>query len=257
VSRPDQPPATVVYDRGAALELAADVRSPQERRAIVNVVSKLRELGEQLEAPHVGALRGGAAAGLWQLRRQRGASDWRLLYVRRGSAYVIVAIGRHDKLDATVARAQQRAVRHGDWTGREAMTDDPGAVADRIPHGFPTHDEILAVHVLADPELAEEWGRLGLARAVAVELIRFRSRHGLSQGALSELLGVSRPRIAELESGEKNPTVETIATIAVVTGLEFAIDIAPVGRAPRLVGAQVKASGAHVHRGASLLVAAR
>jgi transcriptional regulator with XRE-family HTH domain len=91
---------------------------------------------------------------------------------------------------------------------------------------------------------------------VAARLAGYRSEHGLSQRALAERLGVSQPRIVELESGEKNPQIETLVKIAAATGLEFAIDIVPVGQEPKLVGKAVKDTPAHIYAGASLLIAA-
>jgi DNA-binding XRE family transcriptional regulator len=126
-----------------------------------------------------------------------------------------------------------------------------------VSHELATHDELLAAELAADPEFAAEWERLAVARMLAVALIRYRSEHDLSQRALAAKLGVSQPRIVELESGEKNPTFDTIAKIAAATGLEFAIDIAPAGRAPQLVGKAVRDTPAHVYGGASVLVAAR
>jgi DNA-binding XRE family transcriptional regulator len=123
------------------------------------------------------------------------------------------------------------------------------------PKGLKTHEEVLAEHLASDPEFAAEWERLALARMVAVQLIGYRADHGLSQRELAEQLGVSQPRIVELESGEKNPQIETLAKIAAATGLEFAIDIAPIGREPTLVGKAVKQTPAHVYGGASMLVA--
>lgn len=127
----------------------------------------------------------------------------------------------------------------------------------RTSHNLTTHDELLASELAADPEFAGEWERLAVARMVAVQLIRYRAVHHLSQRALAAKLGVSQPRIVELESGEKNPTLETMVKIAAVTGLEFAIDIAPAGRTPQLVGKAVRDTPAHVYAGASVLVAAR
>jgi DNA-binding XRE family transcriptional regulator len=120
-----------------------------------------------------------------------------------------------------------------------------------------THDELLAAERAADPQFADEWERLAVARMLAVQLIRYRAVHELSQRALAARLGVSQPRIVELESGEKNPTFDTMVKIAAETGLEFAIDIAPAGRTPHLVGKAVKDTPAHVYAGASVLVAAR
>jgi DNA-binding XRE family transcriptional regulator len=124
-------------------------------------------------------------------------------------------------------------------------------------HELATHDQLFAAESAADPEFAAEWERLAIGRMLAVQLIRYRSVHDLSQRALAAKLGVSQPRIVELESGEKNPTFDTMAKIAAATGLEFAIDIAPAGRAPQLVGKAVRDTPAHVYGGASVLVAAR
>lgn len=95
-----------------------------------------------------------------------------------------------------------------------------------------------------------------MARMVAARLIAYRSENGQSQRELAERLGVSQPRVVELESGEKNPQIETLVKIAAKTGLEFAIDIAPIGQEPKLVGKAVKDTPAHIYAGASVLVAA-
>jgi DNA-binding XRE family transcriptional regulator len=117
-------------------------------------------------------------------------------------------------------------------------------------------DELLSAELASDPEFAAEWERLSLARLVAARLVGFRFDNGLSQRALAQLLGVSQPRVVELESGEKNPQVETLVKIAAATGLEFAIDIVPVGQAPKLVGKALTRGRAHVFAGASVLVGA-
>jgi DNA-binding XRE family transcriptional regulator len=124
------------------------------------------------------------------------------------------------------------------------------------PPGIKTAEEVLAEHLASDPEFAAEWERLALARMVSVQMIGYRADHGLSQRDLAERLGVSQPRVVELESGEKNPQIETLLKITAATGLEFAIDIAPVGQEPKLVRKAVRDTPAHVYAGASLLVAA-
>jgi len=124
------------------------------------------------------------------------------------------------------------------------------------PKGIKTHEELLSAEMAADPKFAAEWERLALARMVASSLAGYRFDHGLSQRDLAERLGVSQPRVVELESGEKNPQIETLVKIAAATGLEFAIDIVAIGREPKLVRKAVKDTQAHVYEGASLLVAA-
>jgi DNA-binding XRE family transcriptional regulator len=124
------------------------------------------------------------------------------------------------------------------------------------PKGIKTHEELLAAELAADPEFAAEWERLALARMVAVRLVGYRAEQGLSQRALAKRLGVSQPRVVELESGEKNPQIETLMKVAATTGLEFAIDIAAEGQKPKLVGKAIKDKPAHIYEGASVLVAA-
>jgi DNA-binding XRE family transcriptional regulator len=137
-------------------------------------------------------------------------------------------------------------------TYHAVMTEIPS----HWPKGIKTADEVLAAALEADPEFAAEWERLALARMVAVQLIGYRSDNGFSQRQLAERLGVSQPRVVELESGEKNPQIETLVKIAAKTGLEFAIDIAPIGQEPKLVGKAVTDTPAHIYAGASVLVAA-
>lgn len=98
-----------------------------------------------------------------------------------------------------------------------------------------THDDLVAAEMASDPEFAAEWQRLALAREVAAELVRYRSDHRLTQRQFAELLGVSQPRIVELESGERNPRIETLIEISRKTGLEFALDIAPSTCSSRLI----------------------
>jgi DNA-binding XRE family transcriptional regulator len=128
----------------------------------------------------------------------------------------------------------------------------------KIPSkGIKTSDEVLDAALEADPEFAAEWARLALARMVAARLIAYRFEHGLSQRALAKLFGVSQPRVVELESGEKNPQIETLVKIAATTGIELAFDVVPVGREPTLIRKRLRDSQAHSYAGGSVLVAAR
>jgi len=102
-----------------------------------------------------------------------------------------------------------------------------------------THDSLVAEEMARDPVFREEWESTALARLVATQLIAYRHDHGLSQTALGERLRMKQPQIARLETGEKNPQIETIIRISGVTGIEFVIDIAPTTRKPRLVTRRV------------------
>jgi hypothetical protein len=90
-------PYTVIYDPDAVVELVTSVKSKEERNAIFNAASKLRDLGEQLMPPHMKPLQGRDAAGLRELRPRRGDSDWRAVYRRFGDVYVILAVDRYDQ----------------------------------------------------------------------------------------------------------------------------------------------------------------
>lgn len=101
---------------------------------------------------------------------------------------------------------------------------------------LPTREDVLAEHLDADPEYRQEWERTALARAVAVKVIAYRAEHELSQIALAKRLRMSQPAIARLESGEHNPTFPMLLRISGALGVELAIDIAPAGQEPQLIG---------------------
>jgi DNA-binding XRE family transcriptional regulator len=73
------------------------------------------------------------------------------------------------------------------------------------------------------------------AREVAPQLFGFRHDHDLSQATLAELLGVSQPCDAKLESGEHNPSIDTLIAITPVTIIELLTDIGPADRDSRLL----------------------
>jgi hypothetical protein len=110
----ERQPYTVIYDVDAVGELVTAVKSKDANRSIVNAVLKLREMGERLEPPHMKLLQGAAASGLRELRPKQGRSDWRAIYRRAGSVYVILAVDRHTNFQSLIARAAARARRYDD-----------------------------------------------------------------------------------------------------------------------------------------------
>lgn len=118
-----------------------------------------------------------------------------------------------------------------------------------------TFGELVAEEQIADPDFRADWQRLAPARAFAATLLRYRAEHDLSQRQLGERLGVSQPRITKLESGEHNPTIETIIAAVRQLGIEFALDVAPVSRKPTLVTARAQKQGAIEHDEVSVVVA--
>lgn len=77
-----------------------------------------------------------------------------------------------------------------------------------------------------NPEFRKAWDASAFARAVAIEVVRYRSERGLTQTQLAEMTGLTQPQIARLESGEETPTLRTLARVSTATGLEFHVDVA-------------------------------
>jgi len=123
---------------------------------------------------------------------------------------------------------------------------------------LPTHEDVLAEHLAADPEYRQEWERTALARAAAVKVIAYRAEHELSQTALAKRLQMSQPAVARLESGEHNPTFPMLLRISDALGIELAIDIVPSGQEPQLIGSRARwnALEAFEGNGCSVVIAA-
>lgn len=97
---------------------------------------------------------------------------------------------------------------------------------------------------LRDPEFRAEWERTAPARAVALTVLRYRTEHNLSQRALGRMLGVAQSQVARLESGEHNPSIETLIRLSRALDLEFALNIRPARRPARYVTKRATAEGA-------------
>jgi transcriptional regulator with XRE-family HTH domain len=123
---------------------------------------------------------------------------------------------------------------------------------------LPTHEEVLAKHLDADPDYRREWQRTALARAVAVKVISHRAEHDLSQTALAVRLKMTQPAVARLESGEHNPTFPMLLRLSDGLGVELAIDISPTGHEPQLIGkrARLHALDSFEENGCTIIVAA-
>lgn len=78
---------------------------------------------------------------------------------------------------------------------------------------------------MQDPEYRREFERTQLANDVAIKVIGFRMRHGMSQAQLARKLGMRQPHVARLESGDHEPSVATLARLADALGLDFSLDI--------------------------------
>lgn len=102
-----------MWDADAAAELAS-LTSKEEKKALLNVVDKLRQLGERLVPPHMKPLKGGS--GLRELRPRQGKTHVRAVYRRAGDEYVILSLClKPDKADwdAALEAARERSNLYG------------------------------------------------------------------------------------------------------------------------------------------------
>jgi DNA-binding XRE family transcriptional regulator len=113
-------------------------------------------------------------------------------------------------------------------------------------------DEVLLETLESDDELRSAWEESALAREVALRVLAFRTEHRLSQVAFGRMIGVSQPRVATIESGEHEPSISTLKRLANVLEIEFAIDITPAGKPPRLLKSP---KGGRAVRGGQLTLA--
>src|SRR5258708_29388798 len=80
-----------------------------------------------------------------------------------------------------------------------------------------TADEIHD-QAMRDLDYRREDERTKLANDVAIKVIAWRARHGLSQAELARKLGLRQPNVARLEAGEHEPTIATLSRPAEVLG---------------------------------------
>jgi hypothetical protein len=98
------------FDADAVIDFE-DVKNRGERKALFNVVYKLRELGPALPSPHMKSLKG--EKDLFELRPKQGRSAVRPIYARVGNRYVVLAIAPNKNgFDRAVADARTRLGRH-------------------------------------------------------------------------------------------------------------------------------------------------
>lgn len=90
---------------------------------------------------------------------------------------------------------------------------------------FKTNAEVLAEDLASDPEFRAAWERTTLARTVSLVVLRYRTEH--SQTGLAKRLGMSQQRVARLELGEDDPTIDTLMQPSSGLGVEFKIHIRP------------------------------
>ena len=122
-----------------------------------------------------------------------------------------------------------------------------------------TNEELIAEKLATDPAFRAEWERTALARAVALEVVRYRSENGLSQRRLAEMLLMKQPQVARIERGDTTPSIPTLSRLASVLDVEFTLDIRPSNRKATLITKRAQeqdAVASYESEGVSVLLAA-
>ena len=106
-----QPKTWVVdFDSNAVIDFE-DVKSRGDRKAVFNVVQKLKDVGPDLPSPHMKSLKG--EADLFELRPKQGACEARPIYARIGPRFMVLAVAAKKKdFDRAIRSASKRLNRH-------------------------------------------------------------------------------------------------------------------------------------------------
>jgi hypothetical protein len=84
----------VEFDSEAVVDFE-DVKSRGDRKAVFNVVQKLKDLGPDLPSPHMKSLKG--EADLFELRPKQGACEVRPIYARLADRFLVLAVAAKKK----------------------------------------------------------------------------------------------------------------------------------------------------------------
>jgi hypothetical protein len=99
----------VEFEFDALVDLE-DVKSRGERKAVINVVNRLRRFGPGLPSPYMKSLKG--APNLFELRPKQGASAVRPIYARIDNRFIVLAVAPNKaNFDRAVVNAQRRLAR--------------------------------------------------------------------------------------------------------------------------------------------------
>jgi len=80
---------------------------------------------------------------------------------------------------------------------------------------------------MRDPEYWREYERTQLANDIAIEVIRYRAEHNLTQAELGRMIGMRQPHVARLEAGDHEPSLAILARLSLKLWLDLSIDIKP------------------------------
>ena len=88
-----------------------------------------------------------------------------------------------------------------------------------------TTGEVMERLIERDPKLRQEWERTTLARAAAIEIIRYRAENDLSQAELAQRLNMHQPAISRPGEGEHNPSIAILRRLSEKLEVNMTINI--------------------------------
>ena len=92
-----------------------------------------------------------------------------------------------------------------------------------------TYREVLAKK-MENPEFKAEWEAQEPEFQLIKAMLDARAEQNLSQRQLSERTGITQADICKIETGEANPTLQTIKRLAAGLGMSLNLSFKPVSR---------------------------
>jgi len=86
-----------------------------------------------------------------------------------------------------------------------------------------TNYEEFEAELLRKPEIRKEYEALKPKYDMVRMLIVHRSKLGMSQKELAEIIGTKQPAISRLESGDSNTTISTLFRVTEALGLDISL----------------------------------
>jgi len=82
---------------------------------------------------------------------------------------------------------------------------------------------------LKDPEFRAEWDALEPEFAIIQAMINARTDSGMTQKQLSERSGIAQGDISKIETGNANPSLNTLKRLAFGMNMKLKIEFLPIG----------------------------
>ena len=83
---------------------------------------------------------------------------------------------------------------------------------------------------MRDPEYWREYERTQLADDIAIEVIRYRAEHNLTQAELGRMIGMRQPNVARLEADDHEPSLAILARLSLKLWLDLSKTMLATGR---------------------------